>query len=327
MGFFSAPKTKIKTVDPYAGTGIRDLFQQLNQMFTPMSEGLTPYQGGQIVPGASPLQQAGFGAAQGLTPLATGGQQYFGEMLGQADPSAPQRYMGQAEQGLQQQMQPFDPSMAMQTMEPARQLGLQTYKEDVVPWIMERYGPSVGAKETGAMGRELAKGGERLGLGLSAQLAPMLFAGEQAQLGRQANIPGQFMNLAGLPGQVLGQAGQIGGMGANLLGQQMNIGGIQRGITAEQMQEPYMRFQQPYSQQQMQLLQMALGQPPKEIIGQQQGAGLGYSMLTGLAGGAGQAAGAYGMSGLMGGGGGYGGNIPPIDPYMRSNLGGYGGGF
>ena len=304
MGLFGSSKTKVKVIDPYAGTGIREMYQQLNQMFTPLSQGLTPYGDGQIVPGASPLQQQGFSAAQGLTPLATAGQEYFGGALGQADPGAPQRYMGQAEQGLQQQMQPFDPTMAMQAMEPARQLGLQSYKEDVVPWIMERYGPAMGAKESGAMGRELARGGERLGLGVSAQLAPYLYAGKQAQLGRQANIPSQYMNLAGLPGQVLGQAGQIGGMGANLLGQQMNIGGMQRGITAEQMQEPYMRFQQPYSPQMMNLLQMALGQQPNEIVAQQQPAGMGYSMLSGLAPGIGLGMGQAGLGGVMGGLGG-----------------------
>lgn len=299
MGIFSKPSTKISVIDPYAGTGIRELYQQLSQMFTPIGQGLTPYGGGEVVPGASPLQQAGFGAAGGLTPLAAGAQQYFGGALGMADPGAPQRYMGMAEQGLQRQMQPFDPTRITKAFEPVQRFAMQGFQDDFVPWAAEKYGPALGAQGSGAFGRELSRGAERLQLGLAAQMAPYQMQGYEAQMGRQAAVPQQYMGLAGLPGQVLGQAGQIGGMGTDMLSQQLGFGAQQRGITAEQQMWPYQQWQQPYSPQMMQLLQMALGQPGKEIVGQPQGAGMGYSIATGLAGGAGMGAGMWGMNQLF----------------------------
>ena len=300
MGLFSSPKTKVQVMDPFAGTGIRELYQQLNEMFTPMSKQLTPFTD-QVVPGASPLQQSGFGAAQGLTPMAQGGQGYFQDIMGMTDPSAPGRYMGMAEQGAQSMMQPFDPSMAMKAMEPSRQFAKEFMMEDLLPAIMERL-PMSGAKAGGNIGRQFAKEGARLSTGLGAQLGQMLFPAWQNQLGRQQTGVNQMMNMAQMPGQILGQAGQIGGMGTNWLNQLLGIGAQQRGITGEMMQEPYMKFQQPYSPQIMQLLQMGLGQPGKEIVGQQQPGGMGYSMLSGLAPGIGFGMGQAGLGSFGGGG-------------------------
>jgi hypothetical protein len=267
-----------------------------------MGQGLTPY-GGAIVPQASPLQQASFGGAAGLTPLATGAMGFGQQGLEVADPSdVVPRAMGMAQQGMERFMQPFDPSIAIQAMEPAKQFGMQMFKDDIVPWIMEKYGAGLGAKESGAMGRIMGREGSRLAGGLSAQLAQNIFPAWQSHLGRQQTGVGQAMQMAGLPGQIAGQAGQVGGMGADLLGQLMNIGGQQRGISGELLQEPYQKWQysQPYNNPYMSnFLPMALGQPPKEIVTQEQGPGLGGYGMGALGSFLGTEAGAGMMSALL----------------------------
>jgi len=289
--------TEVKYVDPYEGTGVRDLFKQLTDWIGPqIGQGITPY-AGQTVPGVSPLQQAGFGAAGGLTPIATGGMEYFGDILGQADPGAPGRFMGTAEQTLQNVLQPFDPKMLMESLEPARQFGMDIYKQDVMPAIAEKY---FSGGEGGAGYRELARGGQRLSAGLGAELASYIYGGSEAQKGRQQAGVGQAMQLAGLPGSVLQQAGQVGGMGTDMLSQMMNIGGQQRGITGEQLGGEYAKWQQaqpwanPYLQQ---FLGTALGQPPMTPYLEQGAQGLGSQMMPAL----GAFVGAGGINPLMGG--------------------------
>jgi len=278
--------TKTVMIDPYAGTGVRELYKQLTGFASPfIGQGLTPYQG-QIYPGASDLQQQGFGAAGGLTPLSQAGMGYFGNVLSGTDPMAAQGYEQMASQGLQNVMQPFDPSMVSQVMQPAQDLAMQNYQQNVVPYIMERYGAGANAKNAGAMWSELGKQGANMSLGLSNQMAQYLYPAWQNQLGRQQQGVGQAMQLSQIPGQTLSQAGQIGGMGADLLGQQMNIGGVQRDITGQGMQEQYQKYQQaqpynnPYLQMAMNLLSQGASMP-MQVGQQQQGPGM-ASLLPGL---------------------------------------------
>lgn len=270
--------TSVQQVDPYQGTGVRGLYKTLTDWLGQGIQGGPTAYPGTITPGISPLQQMGFGAAQGLGPLATGGQQYFQNVLGMTDPAAAQGYMGMAGQGLQNLMQPFDPTMAMQAMQPARQFATDIFQQDIIPSIMERL-PMSGAKASGSMERALGREGARLAGGLGAELGRYIFPAWQNQLGRQQAGIGQAMGLAQLPGQLLGQAGQIGGMGTDMLSQLMNIGGIQRGITGQQMMEPFQKwqYQQPWN-----YLSMGLGQPPMENIGMQQGPGFGAQMMPGI---------------------------------------------
>ena len=272
--------TDITTYDPYEGTGVRELYKQLaGQLSSQIGKGVTPYPG-QIVPGASSLQQQGFGLAQGLGPMATGAGQFFGDTLGQVDPGMTGRAMGTAEQTLQNVLQPFDPKMLIESLEPARKFGMDVYKQDVMPAIAEKY---FSGGEGGAGYRELARGGERLSSGLAAQLASYIYPASEAQKGREQIGVGQAMQMAGMPGQIAGQAGQVGGMGTDILSQMLNIGGQQRDITAQQMQEPYQKWQQaqPYNNPWLQYMGQALSQPPMGMMAQQQGPGW-SSMLPGL---------------------------------------------
>lgn len=317
----------VSQVDPFAGTGMRDLFKKFTQWLQPQVGGVTPYPG-QMVPGPSGLQQMGFDVAQGLTPIASGGQEYFGDILGRTDVEAPGRAMGMAERGLSDVLAPFDPSMVTEGLEPGRQLALDTYFRDIVPGLKESYVNRAGTADAGALDRALAREGSRLSLGLGAQSFPYLFQGQQNQFGRQQTGVNQAMNLAGMPGSVLGQAGQIGGMGADILSQQMNIGGIQRGITGEQMGEPYQKWQmqQPYNNPYARMIaSLSGGAPQMDYIAQQQGPNAFAQMMPALGSFAGSYYGGGGQWPFGGGGGG--------TPWTQTGLGpmglagGFGGGY
>jgi len=338
--YFGGGGTKVKPVDPFKGTDFRELYNQFTDWLQPNIGPVTAYPG-PMVPGPSPLQQAGFGVAQGLTPIASGGQQFFGDILGRTDVEAPGRAMGMAEKGLSDVLAPFDPSMVTEGLQPGKDLALNTFFREFMPRLKESMVSRAGTADTGALDRLAVQGGEDISLGLGAQSFPYLFGGQQNQLGRQQTGVNQAMNLAGLPGQVLGQAGQIGGMGANLLGQQMNIGGIQRDITGQQMQEPLQKWQveQPYNNPYLQMIAALSSSAPRmDYINQGQAPGLGSQMLPALGmglgsyfmgggtlGGMGSSLIPGGLAGLLGGGGGgvgsaatypYGTSFGGIAPWM-----------
>lgn len=304
-------ETEVQYVDPFFGTGLRELYADLSSFLRPqIGKGITPYPG-TTVPPVSPLQQAGFAGAAGLTPMATQAMGYGATGLAGADPLAGQRYLGTAEKRLDPFYQPFDPSMAMEAMKPAKEFGLQTYKQDVVPWIMEKYGPQMGAKESGAMWQQLGREGARLSSGLGAQLGSYIYPAWQSHLGRQQAGIGQTIGMAGLPGTIAGQAGQIGGMGADLLGQTVNIGGIQREIAREPLTEAYGKWQmaQPWASPWLGMIPSAGQVPQYGAITEQQSPGLASMFAPFLgsylgSGGLGQIGGALGsLGGLFGGGG------------------------
>ena len=313
MRYFGGGGTSVQEVDPFAGTGVRELFSKFTNWLQPNVGGVTPYPG-QMVPGPSNLQQQGFDVAQGLTPVASGGQQYFGVVRGQADPTAPGRALGMAEKGLTDVLAPFDPSTVTEGLKPGRELAMDTFFREFMPQLKENMVSRAGTADTGALDKLAVQGGRDLSLGLGAQAYPYLFQGQQNQLGRQQTGVNQAMNLAGMPGQVLGQAGQIGGMGTDMLTQAMNIGGMQRGITGEQMGEPYQKWQmaQPYNNPYAQMIAALSGSAPQmDYIAQQESPGLGSQLLPVLG---------MGLGGYFAGGGTLGG--------MGSSLfGGGGSGF
>jgi|GEM_PF-2154042 len=278
--YFGGGGQSIQTVDPYAGTGVRELLNQLNAMISPqIGQGVEAYPG-QMVAGVSPLQQQGFGVAGAQMPsMATGAMQYFQDVLGQQAAGGDQ-YQQLAGTTLQNLMQPWNPEAETelwqkQFVSPA----MQTWQQDVMPAIMERYGEGgIG----GALGQELGRSGRDLTTNLAGQLANILYSGQQAQLGRQQAGIGQAMQMAGLPGQIVGQAGQIGGMGTDVLGQLLNMGTMQRGITGEQLQEPWRKWQysRPYENPYLQnFLGTILGQKPMQSMVTQSAPGLGSQLL------------------------------------------------
>jgi len=314
--YFGGGGTTVKEVDPYSGTGYRELFNEFTDWLQPNVGAVTPYPG-QMVPGPSGLQQMGFDVAQGLTPIASGGQEYFGDMLGRADPTAPGRAMGMAETGLSDVMQPFDPSMVTEGLKPGRELAMDTFFREFMPRLKESMVSRAGTADTGALDKLAVQGGRDLSLGLGAQSFPYLFQGQQNQLGRQQAGVNQAMNLAGMPGQVLGQAGQVGGMGADMLTQAMNVGGLQRGITKEQMGEPYQKWQmvQPYNNPYAQMISTLGGAAPQmDYIAQEQAPSMFSQMMPALG---------SGLGGYFGGGGTLGGMGSSLIP---GGLGGLAGG-
>lgn len=294
-------------VDPYAGTGVRKLYKALTDWVQPqIGQGVTPYPG-QMVPGVSPIQQQGFGLTGDMGPMVTGPQQFYQNMLTQVQPGMAGRGAGLAEETLGDILKPFDPASATEFWETSfKRPALETWREDIMPAIMEKGVRSAGTADSGPMKRELARSGETLSTNLSAQLANLLYSGEQAQLGRQERGVGQAMNLAGLPSNLMAGAGQVGGMGTDILSQMLNIGGVQRGITGEQLQEPFAKWQsaQPWNNPILQnFLGTALSQPPMEVVAQQQGPGA-AAMLPGLGSMIGGSKGGFlGGSGGTGGGG------------------------
>jgi len=276
------------------------------QLIPQVGQGVTPYPG-QMVAGLSPLQQQGFNIAGGMGGIGQAAQQHFQSMLGQVDTGMAGRGMGMAEGALQDVLAPWDPAAATELWETAyKRPALETWREDIMPSIMEKGVRSAGTADSGPMQRELARSGETLATNLSGQLANLLYSGQQAQLGRQQAGAGQAMNLAGLPSNVLQGAGQVGGMGTDMLSQLLNIGGIQRGVAGEQLQEPYAKWQysQPYNNPYLtNFLGTALSQPPMDYYTTTSGPGA-AQMLPGLGSMIGGAQGGFlGGSGGTGGGG------------------------
>lgn len=297
--------SSIKAVDPYARTNYRDMYNQFTEWLQPQMGGVTAYPG-PMVPGQSNLQQMGFDIAQGLTPIASGGQQYFGDVLAGADPSAPGRSMGMAEQGLRDVMQSFDPSTVTEGLQPGRDLAMDMFNRDIIPALKERYVAKAGTADAGGLDRALAREGGRLSMGMGAQAYPYLFQGQQNQLNRQQTGVNQAMNLAGLPGQVLGQAGQVGGQGMDMLSNILGYGAMERGITGEQMQEPFQKWQtqQPYNNPWINVLNSLQGSAPQmDYLSQDKGPGA-AQFLPGLGSIMSKATGGFlgGSSGTGGGG-------------------------
>ena len=209
----------IEYVDPLQGTGVRDLYKQLSEMLKgQIGKGLTPYQG-QIAPGASQLQQQGFQTAGGLSPLAQGGFDLFQQA--QPGGAAGQDMLNLGQQGLQDIMQPFDPTSTQERFEANMEPAFNLFQDRVMPAIEEAGVNRSGSGSAGGTQRSLARAGTEFSTNMASQLANSLFGAEQAHLGRQSQGVNQAGNLAGIPGSLINQAGQTAGMGSDLLTQMM----------------------------------------------------------------------------------------------------------
>ncbi len=178
--------------------------------------------------------------------------------LGPIGPSALQQQAFGVAGGLPQYLQSpafgqFDPSQITQAMEPVGQFARQGFQQETIPAIMGGLGFQGAARSSGAA-NILAREGRNLELGLASQFGPMQFQAQQAQLGRQAMLPGL--------------AGQMGG-------QMANIGALQRGIPGEQQAFELSRYmaQDPFRNPAIALALQSAGIPTQEnvVFGGQQG--------------------------------------------------------
>lgn len=200
--------------------------------------------------------------------------------LGPLGPSALQQQAFGFAGGLPQYLQTpafgqFDPSQITQAMAPVGQYAQRMFQQETIPAIMGALGTAGAARGSGAADI-LGRAGRDVSLGLGAQFGPMQFQGLQAQLGRQAMLPGL--------------AGQMGG-------QMANIGALQRGIPGERQAFELSRYMQqdPFRNPAIQLALQSLGIPTTENIAFQ-----GYrqpSMLESLLPAAGSV-----LGGMFGGG-------------------------
>lgn len=207
------------------------LVNLLGQLGGLTQQGLTPINFPSA--GASQLQQSAFGGFGGLGQLGQQGFGIAGQQLAQFDPNLGGQFLGQAGGALTQGLQGLDPQRILDALEPGRRLALNTFEQDIVPFLGERFGATSGA--SGAFNKQLAESGANLSLGLGAQAAQFLGQGALQAPGIQfqgANIAG---NLAQLPGQLAGQGLDFARQGGNLFSQLLNAGGIQRGITSDQL--------------------------------------------------------------------------------------------
>ena len=211
---------------------------------------------GQLTPAISELQQAGFRGMGNLTP----GTDYFQNVLGYSDPQAASRMMGGAEQAMGQSMQPFNQDQFRQQMQPMADFAGQQFNDYTVPAIMERYA-GANAADSGAAQRALGRAGNDMSLGLSAQMAPYLYQGNEAALNRQQQGGQALAGMSMIPGQNLSQAaGLSSGLSQALLG----AGGQQRQIAGEQLGEQGQKWQQAqaYNNPWLQYLSTALNSQP-----------------------------------------------------------------
>lgn len=258
--------------------GQRQLLEQITgTLGQQWGQGLTPY-GGQRVPGVSPLQQQGFDMMGDMGSMFGPTQDITRKALAQYSPAQGQRAQQLGMGGLEQMMQPFDPNRIPQAFKPVQQFAMQGFQDEFVPWAAEKYGPALGAKESGAFGRELSRGAERLQLGLSAQMAPYQMQGFENQQNRMMQgIPlsqQMAMGPMNMLNQTLSGAGQYGPQIASSM---MGAGGVQRGITGEQLgaQQQQWTEAQPYENPWLRFLPNALPQGPAvENIYKQQGPGI-----------------------------------------------------
>lgn len=267
--------------------------------------GITPF-GGQRVAEFGPLQQQGFGLAGGLGQGIGAGIDIFGQSLAGFDPSQAQGFLGQGADFLTQAGQGLDPQRILDALEPGRQLALNTFEQDIVPFLGERFGATSGA--SGAFNKQLAESGANLALGISAQAAPFLGQAALQQPGLDLSAAGRAGEFAQLPGQLALQGGQIGSQGVDLLSQLFNIGGLQQGQQQAQLGAAQQVFneQQAFNNPFLNLLGPALNTQAFQTSFQQPAPGLGAQLLPAL----GAFAGAGGFQNLNfggGGGGGFGG--------------------
>ncbi len=293
----------------------KDLLNQILGGLGPLvGRALTPVGAQQFAP-TSPLQQQAFGGFGGLGGLGQQGLGIAGQGLAGFDPSISQRFLGQAGGALERGLQPVDTQAISEAFAPSRRLALESFQQDIVPNLLERFGATSGG--SGALQEQLSRAGANLQLGLRAQEAPFIGQAALQAPGIQQAGAGLAGNLAQLPGQLASQSLGLGAAGSDLLGQLLNVGGLQRGIAQEPLTAQFQAAQQP-AQLLGQFGPLGLGTQGFANFATQQQPGLFQSLLPALGSFAGSAAGSQGivdllsgLGGLFGGGGG-GGGLPGL---------------
>lgn len=261
--------------------GQRKLLEQMTgSLGQQWGQGLTPY-GGQRVAPFSPLQQQSFDMMGGMGSMFGPAQDITQQALGQYSPAQGQRAQQLGMGGLEQMMQPFDPSRISQAMKPVGDYAMSQYKEELVPWLAEKYGPALGAKSSGAFGRELAKGGERLGMGLASQFAPYQMQGFENQMNRMAQGVPMSQQMAMGPMNMLNQTlGGVGQFPFQMAQGMMGAGGVQQAQSQAELGagQQYWQEAQPWQNPWLNFLGPALGKQGVENVYKQGGPGMGAMM-------------------------------------------------
>jgi hypothetical protein len=262
--------------------GQRDLLDTLTTLLGgQVGIGTTPYPGQRVAP-TSGLQQQAFDLMSGFMPMAQTGQNIMQQALQGFSPGAAQGFQQMGGDALGNLMKPFDPTEATQFWEAAHVTpALKMWQQDIIPTIKEHYAAR-DAADSGAMDRALARSGETLTTNLSAQLANLLFQGQQSQKGMQLQAIPETYRMGMMGGDVLNQilsgAGQLP---LNIISQALGVGGVERGIGGEQLMGEQQAWGegQPYANPWLQLLGPALGTQAVEPYYKESGPGMAAMLL------------------------------------------------
>ena len=189
---------------PTLTPGQTDLLDQLTTLLGGELGQPGPVFGGQTVAGPSSIQDQLFGAT--------------GDLFGQGG------LFGTGEQALQTSLADFDPQATTDFFNTSiRDPALKGFQEDILPMIQESFiGQNAG--RSGAANRAIAGAGADVQQGLDAQLAQLLFSGQESSLNRQQAGGQNLLN------SIFG-AGTMGGE-------------TQRGIETQGLQDIFRQFQE-----------------------------------------------------------------------------------
>jgi hypothetical protein len=276
--------TSTKIIDPYAGTGVRDLYGRLQGAMQPHMAGMFNMPTSPMYAGTQGIYNQLFGQAPNILPQY---QQAMGGAMAGAQP-----YFAQAGEALGAAASPYDTDAGRRMWEAAYVKPSQQVYQDFMRQTAEKYaGMGEGSTGSGAFNTAMAEGARDLSTRLAGNLQNILYSGEQSRLGRLPGIAQGYQNLAGAP-MNLALAGYGGQM--NLMNSMMGMGGVQQQLAQQQQYEPYQRYGM-MQQGLGQFMPMAMNEPPMTVVQQEQGPGL-AGMLGPMLGGIG-----YGMGGPLGG--------------------------
>tara|TARA_Y100000034_G_scaffold133297_1_gene198382 strand:- start:429 stop:1457 length:1029 start_codon:yes stop_codon:yes gene_type:complete len=256
----------------------------INKMLMPqVGQGIDPYSGDRQAPW-TPLMQQGAdfwgGATQGLGGLAGA----LPQAMQQYRPQEAFNLYRQAKPALQGMLQDFDPSSTLQAWQQGIvEPGKQNW-QDIQRGIMEKYA-GANAAQGGGVWKALGRAGEQFATNQNAQLASMMWQGEQAQKARQAQGIGQSMQMSAMPGATVGQAGALTQLGGTLSGQGMGVGQQQQQFDQQGLDilrsifEEGQPYNNPYIQQ---LAPLALGTQAASPYWQQPSGGMGQAAMAPL---------------------------------------------
>lgn len=295
--------SKTESYDPYQGLYMRQMGSDVYKGLVQGNIGRPgPQYGGQLVPGVSPLQQAGFDVAGGLPPIASGGMQLGAQMSAGLDPGGPGRIAAGAESAMGDILSPMDAGAARDYwqgsfVDPA----MRNLTERILPAVSERYAGAGthGAVSGGGFGRAIGRATGDVATGLNAQLGQILFGADQAARNRQLGGVNAATSAALLPSRIAASGEVLGG---DALSRMLGIGGMQRGISGEQLGEQYQKWEssQAYANPYLQFMSTVMGQPGNTIVGQGQGPGALAALAPALGMYLGSEAGSGAFTGLLG---------------------------